>query len=81
MTPQQIRILATITSRYYELNALAKKASNAIEALKFKIFTGSVSDEDLEILAKAQSIAERIADNHTTTDAIKYFTKLEKNAE
>ena len=81
MTQQQIHELATIASRYAELKALAKEASSAMTALKWKLFAGAVSDEELEILSKAQSIAEKVADNHTTTDSIKYFTKLKKNAE
>lgn len=76
MTNQEISTLATIVSRFTELNSAAKQAKNGIQDVRYKTFEGVLSQEDLAILDKAQRIIEELASNTSVHDAIKYHNKV-----
>lgn len=76
MTNQEISTLATIVSRFTELNAAAKQAKNGIQDVRFKTFEGVLSQDDLNTLERAQRILEELASDTNVRDAIKYHSKV-----
>lgn len=75
MESQNINLLATIATRFSEVNSAAKTTKLAIQDLRFKIFADLVSPEELDALEKAQRIIESITSNTSQNDAIKYYNK------
>jgi hypothetical protein len=53
--------LATIVSRCTQLSESAKAAKKSITNFRFELFQDIISDEEKQILIKAQDIAERVA--------------------
>lgn len=76
MQPKNMHTLATICTRYADLHNSALNARKGLQTLKTHLFIDSVNDEEREILKKAQEIVERLQDNHSVHDAIKYYNSL-----
>lgn len=78
MNAQEINQLATIATRYAELNLKSKNAATAITDVKFALFAGFISTEDFLTLAKAKNILSNIAEKTGQTDAMEYINSLTK---
>jgi len=76
MNNQEVNQLATIATRYSEVNSSAKQARLAILEVKFKLFSDFISEEEEEILTKAMQILEQIGDNTKQWDAVKYYNQI-----
>ena len=76
MNNQEVNQLATIATRYSEVNSAAKQARLAILEVKFKLFSDFISEEEEEILTKAMQILEQIGDNTKQWDAVKYYNQI-----
>ena len=76
MTNQEINKLATIATRYAQLQTAAKTADKIITEVKFNLFADIITNEELELLKKAQEVLEKISSNTHQTDAISYYKKI-----
>lgn len=77
MIQEEINKLATITTRYANLNIAAKDAAKAINMVKFLLFTDFISEEEKNILENSMNIMHDISNRTSKYDAITYF-KTEK---
>lgn len=76
MNKEQINTLATIATRYAELNSASKQAKQAITEARFKAFNSMLSDEDKQTLYAAEDILSKIAGKTNVRDAVNYFESL-----
>jgi hypothetical protein len=76
MTTEQKNKLATICTRYAELNSAAKQAKNAIQDLRFKLISDILHPDDIELLTTALRIVEKIASHTQQWDAVNHFKKI-----
>jgi len=76
MNKEQTNVLATIATRYAELNSASKQAKQAITEARFKAFNSMLSDDDKQTLYAAEDILSKIAGITSQYDAVKYFESL-----
>ena len=80
MTNQEVNQLATIATRFSEVNWAAEQAKLAIEDVRDKLFKNLISEEEQEIVAKAMYIMEQISSNTSQYDAVKYYNQIMNEA-
>lgn len=77
MNGQQINELATICTRYADLKSHATSAYRSLVKFRMGVFKDMITEDEFKILKQAEEIADRIRDNTSTHDAIKYFNSLQ----
>ncbi len=78
MTNEQIGTLATIVNRFEAQREACKKAANAITEAQQLIFSENLDMVDRINFRLFIEKLQKIADNSTQSDAVKYFNNLEK---
>ena len=76
MESQKVNKLATIVTRYAELNSAAKQAALLVSEVRYKAFSDILTDDESYILERAQRILENLQNNTTQYDAVKFCEKV-----
>lgn len=79
MDDKDINEIVTISTRFKELNTASKIADSAIKDVIMTSFSDMLSDDDNEVLRKAQDIISDIRSKTNERDIFTYIKNLKKN--
>lgn len=76
MNKEQINTLATIVNRFNELYTTSKQGKEALVNVRFALLTNFITEEEKDVLFKAQYVLESIMGKTNVRDAVNYFESL-----